>query len=136
METKLNITREVLSSVAGGVALRYIDLDKPSQIIPFKGEFPMLNSIDSKEFRRLIKETMTLMELPELYQQIAVECLRISAIEDGFKEYLQNRAISVDEFLKLNNSDKADYLFDYMNSNSISYESLKININYGKNYVR
>lgn len=57
-------------------------------------------------------------------------------MESGFRDYLLDRAITPEDFVKLSNSEKSDYLLDWMNTNSISVESLKITIPYGKYYVR
>lgn len=133
---KYGVPRNLTTSVVGGAASRYIDRKRPSELIPFRGEFPMLNDIDAREFRKAIQETLTLDELSPLFQKVATEGQRIALMEQGFKEYLAKRAVTPADFVKLSNADKSDYLLDWMNTNSISVEALKITIPYGKYYIR
>ena len=133
---KYGVPRNLTTSVVGGAASRYIDRKRPSELIPFRGEFPMLNDIDAREFRKAIQETLPLDELSPLFQKVATEGQRIALMEQGFKEYLAKRAVTPADFVKLSNADKSDYLLDWMNTNSISVEALKITIPYGKYYIR
>ena len=71
-----------------------------------------------------------------MFQKVATEGQRIALMEQGFKEYLAKRAVTPADFVKLSNADKSDYLLDWMNTNSISVEALKITIPYGKYYIR
>lgn len=132
---KYGVPRNLTTSVVGGAASRYIDRKRPSELIPFRGEFPMLNDIDAREFRKVIQETLTLDELSPLFQKVVTEGQRIALMEQGFKEYLAKRAVTPADFVKLSNADKSDYLLDWMNTNSISVEALKITIPYGKYYI-
>lgn len=124
------------TSVVGGMASPYVNLKQPSKLIPFKGDLPMLNDIDAIKFRDTIRETLSLDELSPLFQRVATEGYRIAVMEEGFIAYLRERAITPDDFVKLSNADKSDYLLDWMNTNSISVEALKITIPYGKYYIR
>ena len=88
--------RERLVSIVGGRAVKYVGLKKPSQIIPFKGKFPLL----------------------EPYQ--------IALLEEGFKKYLSEYNITVDDFMKLSNSDKSDKLMNWLNRDCIDFSQLTI----------
>lgn len=133
---RYGVPRNFTTSVVGGAASRYIDRKRPSELIPFRGEFPMLNELDARKFRKAIQNTLTLDELSPMFQKVATEGQRIAIMESGFRDYLLDRAITPEDFVKLSNSEKSDYLLDWMNTNSISVESLKITIPYGKYYVR
>lgn len=124
------------TSVVGGMASPYVNLKQPSKLIPFKGDLPMLNDIDAIKFRDTIRETLSLDELSPLFQRVAMEGHRIAIMEDGFTRYLRKQGITPADFVKLSNADKSDYLLDWMNTNSISVEALKITIPYGKYYIR
>ena len=67
---------------------------------------------------------------------MATEGYRIAVMEEGFTAYLRERAITPDDFVKLSNPEKSDYLLDWMNLNSLGLESLKITIRNGKGYVQ
>jgi len=124
------------TSVVGGMASPYVNLKQPSELIPFKGDLPMLNDIDAIKFRDTIRETLSLDELSPLFQRVATEGYRIAVMEEGFIAYLRERAITPDDFVKLSNAEKSDYLLDWMNLNSLGLESLKITIRNGKSYVQ
>jgi hypothetical protein len=130
------ISRMRTTSVVGGMASPYVNLKQPSELIPFKGDLPMLNDIDAIKFRDTIRETLSLDELSPLFQRVAMEGHRIAMMEDGFTRYLRKQGITPGEFVKLSNSDKSDYLLDWMNMNSISLESLKITVHHGEHYVQ
>lgn len=124
------------TSVVGGMASPYVNLKQPSELIPFKGDLPMLNDIDAIKFRDTIRETLSLDELSPLFQRVATEGYRIAVMEEGFTQYLRDRGVTPDEFVKLSNAEKSDYLLDWMNLNSLGLESLKITIRNGKSYVQ
>ena len=124
------------TSVVGGMASPYINRKQPSVLIPFKGDLPMLNDIDAFAFRDAIRETLSLDELSVEFQRVAIEGHRIAVMEAGFTAYLRERAITPDDFVKLSNTEKSDYLLDWMNLNSLGLESLKITIHNGKHYIR
>jgi hypothetical protein len=130
------ISRMRTTSVVGGMASPYVNLKQPSELIPFKGDLPMLNDIDAIKFRDTIRETLSLDELSPLFQRVATEGYRIAVMEEGFIAYLRERAITPDDFVKLSNAEKSDYLLDWMNLNSLGLESLKITIRNGKSYVQ
>lgn len=52
-----------MCSVAGGMARWFIDREVPSRLIPFRGEFPLLDTIETKRFREAIRSTMWIEEL-------------------------------------------------------------------------
>ena len=135
-EPQYGIARLRTTSVVGGMASPYINRKQPSALIPFKGDLPMLNDIDTITFREAICETLSLDELSSEFQRVATEGYRIAVMEEGFTAYLRERAITPDDFVKLSNSEKSDYLLDWMNLNSLGLESLKITIRNGKNYVQ
>ena len=135
-EPQYGIARLRTTSVVGGMASPYINRKHPSALIPFKGDLPMLNDIDTLTFRDAIRETLSLDELSPEFQRVATEGYRIAMMEDGFTRYLRKQGITPGEFVKLSNSDKSDYLLDWMNMNSISLESLKITVHHGEHYVQ
>lgn len=96
----------------------------------------MLNDIEAIKFRNAIRNTLALDELSTVFQRVATEGHRIAVMEEGFTKYLRDRGVTPDEFVKLSNAEKSDYLLDWMNLNSISLESLKITIHNGENYIQ
>lgn len=135
-EPRYGIARMRTASVIGGMASPHVNRKHPSQLIPFKGDLPMLNDIEAIKFRNAIRDTLALDELSTIFQRVATEGHRIAVMEEGFTQYLRERGVTPDEFVKLSNAEKSDYLLDWMNLNSISLESLKITIHNGENYIQ
>ena len=53
-----------MCSVAGGMAGLLVDREIPSRLIPFRGEFPLLDMIEAIRFREAIRSTMWIEDLP------------------------------------------------------------------------
>lgn len=64
MEKSELSTRDRMCSVAGGMAGLLVDREIPSRLIPFRGEFPLLNMIEAIRFREAIRSTMWIEDLP------------------------------------------------------------------------
>lgn len=121
------ITREMLCSVVGGRALQYVRLSKPSDIIPFKGSFPLLDAADYALFRKAIEETELLTDLSVKWQKIAEKGNLIAILEEGFKSYINNEtAYTVEEFKALSNAEKSNILVAWMNRDGIDVSKFKV----------
>lgn len=120
------MSKERLVSIVGGRASLYVALKTPSNIIPFKGDFPLLKPIYEDEYREAIRNTMYVEDLSEEFQKIVSKGNRIALMEEGFKEFLRDNGISTDNFLKLKNSEKSDLLINWMNKDCIDFTQLNI----------
>lgn len=118
--------RERLVSIVGARASRYVDLKTPSKIIPFKGNFPLLETYQVASYYEAIQNTMNLEDLSEEFQRVTEKGNRIALMEEGFKEYLESYNISVDAFMKMKNTDKSDKLLDWLNKDCIDLSQLTI----------
>lgn len=105
--------------------LGVIHLEKPSNFIPFKGNFPLLSVALKEEYYKEVSTSKNIDEVPIWVQDIINKGLKIKRIEDGFKEYLRFNGI-FDEFQSMNNSQKATELFRFLNANCMSLEYLQI----------
>lgn len=124
-----------LCSVIGGAATRYVEQRTPSPLIPFSGELPILDTIDAERFREEIASTEKLEDLSPKFQHAALEGYRIAQMVSEFREYLYDRGISPEGFVKLSNAEKSDHLLDWMNTNAVSMASLKITRYHGQYQV-
>lgn len=120
------MSKERLVSVVGGRANRVVSLAKPSELIPFKGKFPLLEPWQAESFHKAIEETMYIDDLPEDIQSIVMKGNRIVLLEQGFQKYLSEVGLKVSDFLKLSNSEKSNYLIQWMNKDCIDFDQLKI----------
>lgn len=120
------MNRERLVSVVGGRANRVVNLSKPSKLIPFKGKFPLLEPYQMESFQKAIQETMYIDELPEDIQNVVMKGNRIVLLEQGFQKYLSEVGLKVSDFLSLSNSEKSNYLIQWMDKDCIDYNQLKI----------
>lgn len=118
--------RERLVSVVGGRASKYVKLKKPSQIIPFKGNFPILKSYQINSYYEAIRNTNSIDDLSEEFQKVTEKGNRIAILEEGFKRYLSDYNITVYDFLKLSDYEKSDKLIDWCNRDDIDLSQLTI----------
>lgn len=118
--------RERLVSVVGGRAVKYVGLKKPSQIIPFRGNFPLLEPYQIDLYNEAIQNTEKLEDLSDEFQKATEKGNRIALLEEGFQRYLESYNISVDAFMKMKNTDKSDKLMNWLNHDCIDFSQLTI----------
>lgn len=112
--------------VLGNKVLGIVSAKKPSELIPFKGKFPLLSPALEQDYYDEVASTKTIDQVPEWVQNIIYKALKIQAIENGFKEFLKYNGIW-DKFLKMDSSEKATELVRFLNANSMTTEHLEIN---------
>lgn len=120
------MNRERLVSVVAGRANKYVSLKKPSDLIPFKGKFPLLEPWQSEAFHKAIEETERIEDLPKDIQDIVMKGSRIALMVEGFQSYLNKNGMQPSDFQKLSNSKKSDYLVGWMNEDCIDFSQLTI----------
>lgn len=118
--------RERKLSVIGGRASKVVALKKPSQLIPFRGNFPLLEQYEIKPYLEAVQSSENIEDLSERFQKVTELGNRIVLLEDGFVRYLAGFNISPDDFMKLSNSDKSDKLMSWLNHDCIDFSQLKI----------
>lgn len=115
-----------MCSVAGGMARWFIDREVPSRLIPFRGEFPLLDTIETKRFREAIRSTMWIEELPPKLRYAAAEGNRIARLEEDFRYYLSRYEVTGDDFETWDEAEKSRWLRDWMKAASVSEEDLTV----------
>ena len=113
-----------LVSVVAGKADNYVRSKTPSEIIPFRGKFPIVEYMDYDEWNKAIGTTKYLEDLPEKWQRVAMLGARIFDFEKSFIKYLSEYGLSQHDFLELKNTEKSDKLVDWMERERISWEML------------
>lgn len=113
-----------LVSIFAAKANKYIKEEKPSELIPFKGEFPILTTDKYQDYNDVIFNTGYLEDCPEWVQEVILKGERIYEIENSFIDYLRNHNIPIESFKKKSSSDKATELMRFLNANSLTLNSL------------
>ena len=116
---------KILLSIQGGRVTEYLFAKKPSELVPFKGEFPLVPEYKVREVYDLIHQHRYLDECPEWFQTVVLKAEQIYLIDTGFTKYLKSRNL-LEKFRKMSASDKSTELVKYFNDNSIGLERLKI----------
>lgn len=116
----------ILLSKAGAEAANYIDLKTPSTLIPFRGDFPIVPEWKVEDFWKAITENQFLEDCDEWVQTAVIRGKRIHDIENGFKSYLSDNNIPIEEFTKKSASDKSTLLILFLNANSLTLDSINI----------
>jgi hypothetical protein len=120
------MNRERKLSVMAGRASKVVALKKPSNLIPFRGKFPLLEAYQVKPYLEAVQSTDNLEDLSEEFQKITEKGNRIVVLEDGFKQYLSGFGISPSDFDNLSNSEKSDKLINWMAHDCIDFSQLTI----------
>lgn len=110
----------------GNEVLGIVEQKRPSVLIPFKGNFPLLSPALSDEYYKYVTSDKTMDECPVWVQDIINKALKIKRMDEGFREYLDYNGI-FNDFQKMNNSDKATELIRFLNAKSMTLEYLNIN---------
>ena len=69
---------------------------------------------------------MFLEDCSEWVQKAVLRGKRICDLDRGFKNYLNENNISIDDFLKKSNADKSTELVRFFNANSLTLDNLKV----------
>ena len=110
----------------------YINQKRPSQLLPFKGNFPILNPAQMDLFRIACENKTYMDEIPDWAQQAIIKAQRIADSENGFKEYLLSNGI-LPEYMKMDGKKKAEEIKRFFNTTCLDIEDLIIGEdNYGK----
>ena len=115
-----------MCSVAGGMAGLLVDREIPSRLIPFRGEFPLLNMIEAIRFREAIRSTMWIEDLPPKFLYAAAEGSRIARLEREFRHYLSRNGLKSGDFEKLEDAEKSEWLQWWMEADSVSADDLVV----------
>ena len=126
MEKSELSTRDRMCSVAGGMAGLLVDREIPSRLIPFRGEFPLLDMIEAIRFREAIRSTMWIEDLPPKFLYAAAEGSRIARLEREFRHYLSRNGLKSGDFEKLEDAEKSEWLRWWMEDGSVSADDLVV----------
>lgn len=120
------MSRERSVSIMASRASAYVNEKKPSLLIPFTGNFPLIELYQLQEYNKAVESTDILEELPEEFQVAVVKGNEIGLLESYFKEYLSEIGISENDFIKKSNSDKSTILIKWMEKERIPMSKLNI----------
>lgn len=109
-----------------GTAINRVFCKKPSELIPFKGEFPIVPEWRVEQFYEIEHSHNRLEECPEWFQQAIIKGCEIDTIDRGFHDWLQKRKIKQEDFLRMKVSDKSTELVRFLNENCLSIDRLNI----------
>lgn len=126
MEKSELSTRDRMCSVAGGMAGLLVDREIPSRLIPFCGEFPLLNMIEAIRFREAIRSTMWIEDLLPKFLYAAAEGSRMARLEREFRHYLSRNGLKNGDFEKLEDAEKSEWLQWWMEADSVSADDLVV----------
>lgn len=126
MEKSELSTRDRMCSVAGGMAGLLVDREIPSRLIPFRGEFPLLDMIEARRFREAIRSTMWIEDLPPKFLYAAAEGSRIARLEREFRHYLSRNGLKSGDFEKLEDAEKSKWLRWWMEADSVSADDFVV----------
>jgi hypothetical protein len=116
---------KLLLSIQGGRSAEYCFKKIPSEFIPFKGEFPIVENYRFNLLYQQIRDHRYLDECDLWVQDAIIKADRIFLMEKRFKEYLEKQG-KLDTFQELSNPEKATLLVKFMDSDCLGWDSLTI----------
>lgn len=107
----------------------YIDQERPSKLLPFKGKFPILNPAQMDLFRIACENKTYMDEIPNWAQQAIIKAQRIADIDRGFQEYLTSNGIQA-KYMKMSGKDKAEEIKRFFDTTCLDVTDLIIDDGY------
>lgn len=120
MEGKRIVLFEVLNNTMNVVMSK-----KPSNILPFKGDLPLVEPWQEDLFREGTVGRTYLDECEPWIQIALISGQRIVDIENSFREYLNQNGI-VAEYFSMDGKKKAAEILRFLNANSLTVDDLVI----------
>ncbi len=117
---------KIIVSISGAKVKDIVNKKKPSKLIPFNGQFPLVEDYRMNEFNDEIRNKQYLEDCSDWVQDAIIKGLHIVETEKTFKEYLEYHNISVDNFIELPNEKKADELVRCFNAKQIPISALNV----------
>lgn len=105
--------------------MKIIKVKRPSRLLPFKGDFPLINPGQEPLFNAGCEGKTYLDECEPWIQQVLIKAQRIADIESGFFEYLKRNNLDV-SYYKMNGKEKANEIKRFFNTTILDIEDLKI----------
>lgn len=114
-------------------AMNVLRLTKDQLIIPFKGDFPLLNYTQNKEYFEEHLKVRYVDEMPKKWRAATFVALKIDKYQRNFLSFLWKNGIEESDFRALPAPDKSNLLVQWMNEERLDYGFLNINFDqYGK----
>ena len=121
METE---NKTILSKAAGGI-MKYIAAKKPSDIIPFRGKFPIIEEYELGKFNLEVDRFEYLEDASEWMQRVCSLGNKMRNIEESFLQYLGDVG-EYENFDKMSVADKSTLLVKFMNKNCLTLDYFRI----------
>lgn len=118
------MNKPLLSRQAGRVTA-YIFKKKPSTLIPFKGDFPVVPEWRMTEFYESVNSHQYLEDCPDWVQTAVLRGEKLYNIDRGFTQYLKDKGI-LGDFNKMSAADKSTHLVAFLDDNCLGLDRLKI----------
>lgn len=118
--------------ISAGKANQFIHYEVPSNLIPFKGDFPIVPSYKRDTFHDEVHRViglgaMAFEECSEWVRKVVDVGEKIYDMHHNFSDYLSNKG-KLSKFQDLSPKEKEDLLYDFMDKECIGYEQLIIKI--------
>lgn len=117
-KNKEELERDLISSVRISKILDYLTKENPT-LIPFKMKFPILNELDYNGFSKVVMGYPKYEDLPKFIKEKVEIAEKVKFYDVSFKNFLQLRKISENEFKNKNPKTKLDILYEWLFENKL-----------------
>lgn len=120
------VHRNGMTSIRVGKVTDVLYENKPSKLLPFKGKFPIVESLDITTF---LNRTMLHHNFEDLDNDVKLLIRRgeqVKWLHNSFVQYLETKGIGENQFTAKNPKIKLDILYDWLFSNKMDIGILEV----------
>ena len=112
-------SRDLIASIRIGKVTDVMYASKPSDLLPFKGKFPLVSFMDQSTFLKRAGSEHNFKDLPNDVKLITRKAEKIKWLHNSFRDYLTKEEISSKEFKSKNPKTKQEILYRWLFSNKM-----------------
>lgn len=125
-DDETQMKRNKITSIRIGKITDVLYEKKPSDLLPFKGKFPIVDPLDANAFLKRTMKHHFFEELPNDIKLATRRAEKVKWLHDRFYDYLKDEGIGVEQFKAKNPKTKQDILFDFLFSNKMDLPILEV----------
>jgi hypothetical protein len=118
--------RNQFTSIRIGKVTSVLYENKPSELLPFKGKFPLVDVNDQKNFLDRTMKAHYFKDCPDDIKLTTKKAEKILFFHNAFCDYLASIAMSHADFKGKNPKTKQDILYDFLFANKLDIGILEI----------
>jgi len=126
IDEDVQLQRNTFTDIRVGKITDVLYENKPSDLLPLKGKFPIVDWMDQAVFLERCGETHLFSDLPYDLKLKVRRAEKAKWLHDRFYDFLQDKGIGVQQFKAKNPKTKQDLMYEWLFSNKMDIGILEI----------